>query len=83
MNLSVGKPLPIIERLFYDRLPGEPAGVAEEPAPMTNSRDTILADMEREIEAAVIRARRRLAALESGRVPSHEPIGESTPTLED
>lgn len=46
------------------------------------TRETILADMEREIEAAVMKARRRLSAIESEHEPSPEPSVESIPTPE-
>lgn len=48
-----------------------------------DDREVILAEMEEEIEAAVIRARRRLTAIESVPEQLHEPRDESVPTLAD
>jgi len=47
-----------------------------------DTRNKILADMEREIEAAVMRARLRLRAIESSPERSPEQRDESTPTPE-
>lgn len=56
--------------------------VVERDPRFSETRERILEDMEREIEAAVMRARRRLAAIESLPAPSLGRNGESVPTRE-